>query len=165
MQVAKVCLLVALCAALGGCLSSRKAWESGASFLYAGNWKYADKVYSGIEYKDFQGIVLQSINVNVTPWPLTKMKKGYIESDWVAAGGTRKKLEIRIDDTKDAKGRPGFLVSLRVLLQKTREVYTPWKSDSEYHWENRGQDDDMMALILMKIDMAMDEYYAKTEKP
>lgn len=155
MKIAKMIVVLGLIAAAGGCLSMRKAWESGNP-LYAGQWRYADTVYSGVDRAAFKEALLRSSDVGLNPWPLEKNTADRIESKWVMMGEVRRRLEMRIDDSKDEKGKAGYLVSLRVLVQRTSEPYTPMRMD--YHWENAGQDSDVEMLILAKLKDEMRQY-------
>jgi len=155
MKIARMIVVLGLIAAAGGCLSVRRTWESGNP-LYVGQWRYADKVYSGMDREAFKEALLRSSDVGLNPWPLEKNTADRIESAWVSMGEARRKLEMRIDDSRDEKGKPGYLVSLRVLVQRTSEPYTPLRMD--YHWENFGQDSNVETLILAKLKDEMRQY-------
>jgi len=155
MKFTRMMFAVALIVAAGGCLSMRRAWESGNP-LYVGQWRYAAKVYSGVDRDTFKQVLLKGSDIGLNPWPLEKSTADRIESQWVTSGDERRRLEMRIDESKDEKGRPGYLVSLRMLVQKTREPYTVWRTN--YHWRSSGQDSEMEGLILAKIRDEMRQY-------
>jgi len=149
--IATVCLLCS------GCLSVRMVWEQASPF-YLGKWRYAEKVYSGMYYDRLWEGLLSSANGGLNQWPFEMLdkEKGKIKTEWVRTGDKRRKLEMRIDHVKDEEGRPGYLVSLRVLRQRTRELYTPLSR--EYTWRPYGQDEGMEELILARIQDEFREY-------
>jgi hypothetical protein len=155
MKSVKIAGVLAMCLVFSGCLSVRR-WGEGDNPLYVGTWRYANKVYSGVDAETFHKVVEQSTDVGLNPWPWEKMTASRMNSEWVQMADTRRRLEIRIDKSKDEQGHPGYLVSLRVLLQRTSTVYTPTRTD--YDWEPRGQDDTVERLILARIADGMRRY-------
>jgi hypothetical protein len=155
MKLVKISVLLSAIVLCTGCLSIRRTWE-GLSPLYLGKWRYAEEVYSGVDEAAFQKILLKCSDIGLTAWPLEKYTNSRIESQWVQMADQRKRLEMRVDKTSDEKGQPGYLVSLRVLLQKTREPYSPL--NTKHHWVPAGQDDTMEALILARIKDEMRQY-------
>lgn len=154
------CVAAGLCMLLSGCLSMRRTWEQASPF-YVGRWHYSDIVYSGMDEQGLWDGLKRSINVGLNEWPIDKMneKGGRLDTKWVRLGGERRRLELRIDRAKDREGNPGYLVSLRVLLQTTREVYSPTRS--EYTWRPYGQDEDVEKLIFARIRDGFREYMKK----
>jgi hypothetical protein len=162
MKISKAILAAAvLLVAFGGCLGARRTWEKVSPF-YLAKWQYTDIVYSGMDSERLWEGIHDGINVGLRDWPIEEEDDSHLDSEWVRFGSARKRLELRVDDTKDSDGNPGYLVSLRVLVQKTREVYTP--NRTEYSWKPAGQDENLELLILARIRDNLREYRQDDEE-
>ncbi len=157
LRIAGVAVFCLLCS---GCLTARRTWEQ-VSPLYLGKWRYSEQVYSGMDYERLWEGIMSVVDIGLDQWSFEELDKedGRLESEWLRTGNLRRKLEMRIDRTMDEEDNPGYLISLRVLRQRTREPYSPLHS--RYTWRHYGQDGNMEALILARFQDEFREYRRK----
>jgi hypothetical protein len=147
MKKALLLLVLPLLALLTGCWTF---FEPVNPFSH-GKWKYTG-VYAPVNYD----VAWEIIRNNLPEWDIENENKpnGRLETQWRFVAPNRLRAEVRVARKKDDSGNEGVMIGLRVLRQRTRDIYTPLRENYE-KWKYIAPDERWEKLLLLRFDDAL----------